>query len=318
MARKPSEYKSEIWVDWCPGCGNYGLISAVYRALAELKLEPSKTVIVSGIGCSGKTPHFVKVNGIHTLHGRAIPFAMGIKLANPKLTVIVHGGDGDLLGIGAGHFIALGRRNIDMVVIMHNNGVYGLTKGQASPTLARGLQPKSLAKPNIQDAVNPIALALASGYTFIARGYAMQTRHLKELIKAAITHRGSAFIDVLQPCVYYNNIYTVAFYKERIYRLDEDPQWNPKVEKIEEMEEKIAQAWLKSMEKKKIPIGIFYQNPHISIFEDRISERIPNYKITPPAKQLIAKGDGKPIITQEVFRKIFSKYIVKIKDGNKS
>jgi len=170
MVRKPSDYQSDIWNDWCPGCGDFGIVAAMYRAFSELDLPPEKTVIVSGIGCSGKTPHFVKVNGVHTLHGRAIPFATGIKLANPELTVIVNGGDGDLLGIGVGHFVALGRRNIDLTIILHNNTVYGLTKGQASPTLRRGLRPKALPKPNIQDAVNPISLALASGFTFVARG----------------------------------------------------------------------------------------------------------------------------------------------------
>lgn len=123
MAREPNIFKTDIWVDWCPGCGDFGILNGVYRALAELDLDPQKTVIVSGIGCSGKTPHFVNVNGVHTLHGRAIPFATGIKLSYPDLTVIVNGGDGDLLGIGAGHFVAVGRRNIDITIIMHNNGV---------------------------------------------------------------------------------------------------------------------------------------------------------------------------------------------------
>lgn len=310
MVRKPSEYQSDVWNDWCPGCGDFGIVAAMYRAFSELDLPPEKTVIVSGIGCSGKTPHFVNVNGVHTLHGRAIPFATGIKLANPDLTVIVNGGDGDLLGIGAGHFVALGRRNIDLTIILHDNTVYGLTKGQASPTLKRGLRPKSLPKPNIQDAVNPISLALASGFTFVARGYSMMTEHLKELIKKAIQHKGAALIDVLQPCVTYDNIHTVEYYKKRVYKL-EDTGWNPIVEKIEERDDKIIKAWIKSQEyDEKIPIGVFYQDPHTPTFEERIRQRIPSYYEMPPARQKI-ESEGKPIIDEEVFRKIFSYYIVK-------
>jgi len=309
MVRKPSDYQSDIWNDWCPGCGNFGIVAAMYRAFAELDLPPEKTVVVSGIGCSGKTPHFVKVNGVHTLHGRAIPFATGLKLANPELNVVVNGGDGDLLGIGAGHFVALGRRNIDLTIILHNNTVYGLTKGQASPTLKRGLRPKALPKPNIQDDVNPISLALASGFTFVARGYSMMTEHLKELIKRAIQHKGAALIDVLQPCVTYDNIHTVEYYKKRVYKL-EDAGWNPVVEKIEEKEEKIIKAWIKSQEyDDKIPIGVFYQDPFTPSFEERIKERIPSYLGTPPSRQKIDR-EGKTIIDDEAFKKIFSHYIV--------
>lgn len=314
MVHENWSYKTDVWVDWCPGCGDFGILNSVQRALSELDLDPTKTVVVSGIGCSGKTPHFINVNGVHTLHGRAIPFATGIKLANPELTVIVHGGDGDLLGIGAGHFVAIGRRNIDIVVIMHNNAVYGLTKGQASPTLGRGLQTKSLPKPNIQDSVNPIALAITSGFTFVARGYAMDVKHLKELIKRAIEHKGSAFIDVLQPCVTYNNLWTINYFRERIYKLDELPNWDPVVKSDEDVEKKIIAAMEKAMEwGDKIPIGVFYQNPLVPTFEERIGERIPTYLKNPPAKQPISNGDGKPIIDKNVFKKLFSENIIKVK-----
>ena len=189
-------------------CGDFGIMNALQMAFAELGLEPHRVVMVSGIGCSGKEPHNVKVNGVHTLHGRALPFAMGIKVANPKLEVLVIGGDGDGLGIGAGHFVNAGRRNLNLTYIIHNNGVYGLTKGQASPTLKRDLKTKSLPKPNINEAVNPIALAIISGYTFVARSYAYEVKHLKDTIKQAIQHRGLAFIDCLQPCPTYNDINT--------------------------------------------------------------------------------------------------------------
>lgn len=311
MARDMTLYKSPVWQDWCPGCGNFGIVAAVYKAFAELELEPSKTVVVSGIGCSGKTPHFIRVNGVHTLHGRAIPFATGIKIANPELTVVVHGGDGDLLGIGAGHFVALGRRNLDITVVMHDNKVYGLTKGQASPTLPRGLKTKALAKPNIQDAVNPVALALASGYTFVARAYAFESEHLKEILKKAIKHKGSAFIDVLQPCVTYNDVYTVEYYRKRLYKL-EDVGWDPTPNEASEeaVVSKLMKAFEKSMEwDAKIPIGVFYINPYVPTYEERICESNSAYKTNYPAKQLIER-DGKTIISTELFKKLFKDYIV--------
>jgi len=306
------EYKTSLWVDWCPGCGNFGILTAVVKAFEELGLDPSKTVIVSGIGCSGKIAHFVNVNGVHTLHGRAIPFAMGIKLANPELTVVVHGGDGDLLGIGAGHFVALGRRNLDIVVIMHNNGVYGLTKGQASPTLPLGVKTKALAKPNIQQAVNPILLALASGYTFVARGYAFEGTHLKNLIKMAIKHRGAAFIDVLQPCVTFNDVFTAEFYRKTIYKLDEDPSWDPVVRKPEEAREKLLNAIERSLEwGDRIPIGIFYVNEYVSTFEERLSKRLYRYPDTSPSNAVI-EMNGKPILSQQEFEEVFKDYIVNV------
>lgn len=315
MARSMLDYRSDYWVDWCPGCGNFGILASVYKAYAELDLDPTKTVLVSGIGCSGKIPRFVKVNGLYTLHGRAIPFATGIKLANPDLTVVVHGGDGDLMGIGAGHLVALGRRNLDIVVILHDNKVYGLTKGQASPTLPRGVQTKALAKPNIQEAVNPISLALASGYTFVARGYSFETEHLKELMKKAIEHEGAAFIDVLQICVTYNDIHTVDYYREKLYKLEEQEGWDPVVRSPAEDEmEKLSQAWLKSMEwGERIPLSVFYQNPYGKTFEERVAERIPIYRQSPPAKQKIADESGAPIIDSEKFKKLFKDMIVEVK-----
>ncbi len=315
MARRPEEYRTNLWIDWCPGCGNYGILTALTQALAELELEPKDVVLVSGIGCSAKTPHYVYANGFHTLHGRAIAFATGIKLANPKLTVIVHGGDGDLIGIGAGHFVALGRRNVDITVIMHNNQVYGLTKGQASPTLPRGIKTKALPKPNIQDMLNPVALAIAAGYTFVARSYAMDVRHLKEIIKKAIRHKGAAFIDVLQPCVTYNDVYTVQFYRKALYKLEDEPDWDPVVHDPSEEAEKKTRAFMRALEwGERIPIGIFYVNPHVPSFEERLAERLgKEYLENPPALQEIAKADGKPVVGTEELKKIFSAALVKVR-----
>ena len=316
MARRPSpmDYRSDVWNDWCPGCGNFGIVAAIYQALAETGADPKSTVIVSGIGCSGKTPHFVRVNGVHTLHGRAIPFATGIKLANPKLNVIVSGGDGDLLGIGAGHFVALGRRNLDIVVIMHDNQVYGLTKGQASPTLPRDVQTKALPKPNIQDSVNPVALAIASGYTFVARGYSAKVKHLKDLIKAAMEHRGAAFIDVLQPCVTYNDVYTYDYYDRRVYQLEEEG-WDPEVRDESGAAAKASEAFAKAFEwGDRIPIGVFYRNPFVPSFEERLTRRLPNYLKAPPAEQAIDRG-GAPVMDGAAFRRAFSEYIVEVAEG---
>ncbi len=316
MARDPNAYKTDVWVDWCPGCGDYGILTGLTRALSKLDLDPRKTVLVSGIGCSGKTPHFINVNGVHTLHGRAIPFATGIKIANPELTVVVSAGDGDLLGIGAGHFVAVGRRNVDITIIMHNNGVYGLTKGQAAPTLAREIKTKSLSKSNIQDAVNPIALALTSGFTFVARAYAMDPNHLSTIVERAIKHKGTAFIDVLQPCVTYNNIHTIHYYKNKIYKLEEQENWNPHVDNPDEreVEEKLINAMIKAFEwGNKIPIGIFYENPHVPTYEERISNRIPLYISYPPGKQEIRGENKAPIIDPRVFRDMFKEKIIKTK-----
>ncbi|BES82145.1 2-oxoacid:ferredoxin oxidoreductase subunit beta [Pyrodictium abyssi] len=320
MERSPTDYRTGLWVDWCPGCGNYGILAALTQALAELGLDPAKTVIVSGIGCSGKTPHYVRVNGVHTLHGRAIPFATGVKLANPELTVIVEGGDGDLLGIGAGHFVALGRRNVDMTVIMHDNQVYGLTKGQASPTLPYGVQTKGLAKPNIQGMLNPVLLALASGYTFVARALATDVKHLKQLIKQAVKHRGAAFIDVLQPCPTYNNVYTAQFYRKTVYRLDEDPDWDPVVRDPSQEHSKKMAAMAKAHEwEPRIPVGVFYHNPLVPSFEERLQSRLGNYLEEPPARQTIVSGsDGTPVVNTESLRRMLGAKVITVRRSKRA
>jgi 2-oxoglutarate ferredoxin oxidoreductase subunit beta len=301
MALKMSDFKTDVFVDWCPGCGNFGILTALQMALAELGLEPHRVVLVSGIGCSGKPPHFVKAYGVHTLHGRPLPFAQGIKIANPGLEVIAMGGDGDGLGIGAGHFVNAGRRNVDMTYLIHDNAVYGLTKGQASPTLRLGLRTKALPKPNINEAINPIALALISGYTFVARAYAYDTKHLKEIIKQAILHKGLAFVDILQPCPTYNDINTKEWYagedrvdpntgkpKPRLYKLEESG-YDPLVHDLQEDFQKKAVAIEKAQEwDDRIPIGIFYRSELTTTFQERISGRIPFYLSNPPAKQKIS------------------------------
>ncbi len=290
-------------------CGDFGILNAVQMALAEMTIDPSNTVIVSGIGCSGKVPHFVRTYGVHTLHGRSLPFATGIKLANPNLEVIAAGGDGDGMGIGAGHFVNSGRRNVDMAYIVFDNGVYGLTKGQASPTLKLGVKTKSLPKPNINQGINPILLALAAGYTFVARGYAYDVRHLKDLIRRAIQHKGFAFVDVLQPCPTYNDV-TTKEYWAGAGNLDIEGKVMPRTYKLEEggydgvvrtgsdeeVAQKIQQAVPKSFEfGDHTPLGVFYQNEYIPTYEERLAGRMPSYRSNPPALQEIAHEDGTPL-----------------------
>ncbi len=307
MALKLADYKTGVHNDWCPGCGDFGIVNAIQMALAEMNIQRDKAAIFSGIGCSGKTSHYINTYGVHTLHGRVLTFAQGAKLASPELTIVAVGGDGDGLGIGAGHFVAAGRRNVDMTYIIFDNGVYGLTKGQASPTLKLGEKTKSLPSPNTNYNVNPIGLAVASGFTFVARGYSYDVRHLKDLIVAAVKHKGLSFLDVLQPCPTYNDINTRDWYAgsdmadesikrhSRIYKL-EDSHYRPTVRYGDEAEvnEKLSQALIKSLEwDTKIPTGIFYQNEHISSYASRIQTKIHNYLENPPNKQVIDE-DGLP------------------------
>lgn len=305
MAHNQSEYRTNEYVDWCPGCGDFGILSALQMAMKELDLEPYNVVVVSGVGNASKTPHFIGVNGVHTLHGRVLPFAMGIKVANPGLEVVGVGGDGDGLGIGAGHFVNTGRRNIDMTYLLYNNGVYGLTKGQASPTLQRGLKTKSLPNPNINEAVNAVALAITSGYTFVARSYAFDVLHLKNIIKQSIRHKGLAFVECLQPCPTYNDIYTRDWYAGKDREIASTSQNNPRLYKLEDIgfdpvvhnEDEVFKKKMAGMEKAeewndRIPIGVFYQNELKPTFQERFAKRIPFYIENPPAKQKLKDENG--------------------------
>ena len=262
------DFRTEVHNNWCAGCGDFGILNSIQQALAELQVPPHQVAVISGIGCSGKTPHYINATGIHTLHGRALPAATGVKLANPSLTVIAVGGDGDGYGIGAGYFVNAGRRNIDMTYLVFNNEVYGLTKGQASPTLQRGERRRSMPAPAIQDGVNPLALAIASGYTFVGRGYALDPKRLSKLVVEAINHKGTSFIDILQTCPIYNDVHTKEWFSakteagQRLYWLD-DTDYNPTVQDHGDVEEVIAkkvQAIAKSYEfGSRIPLGVFYR-----------------------------------------------------------
>ncbi len=235
---------------WCPGCGNFGILMGFKRALVQLGLRRDQVVLVSGIGCHGKMVNYVNVNGFHGIHGRVLPLATGIKLANPNLTVVGFAGDADCYDEGWGHFAHAIRRNIDITLIVHNNMVLGLTTGQTTATSQRGFKTKSTPFGSISAMLNPVAHALVSGGSFVARGYSGDMMHLTGLIVEAIKHRGFAFLDVLQPCVTFNYLNTYNWYKERVYKLEEEGHDYTDRQKALE----------KSFEwKDQIPIGIFYK-----------------------------------------------------------
>ena len=205
---------------WCPGCGNFGILNALKKALVDLGLEPHEVLLVSGIGQAGKLPHYTRGNVLNVLHGRALPAAAGAKMANPELTVIAIGGDGDGYGEGGNHFLHAVRRNHNITYLVHNNQVYALTKGQASPTSDRGFVTKTTPQ-GAPAPLNSLAVAVAAGGTFVARGFAGDVDHLAGLIKRGIQHRGFSLIDILQPCVSFNHRNTHAWYRERVYKLEE-------------------------------------------------------------------------------------------------
>ncbi len=259
MAAEVTVYKSDVKPTWCPGCGDFGVLNAFLKAVTELDLDPKSLVVVSGIGCSSNLPHFVKGYGFHGIHGRIIPVATGIRLANPELTVVGAGGDGDGYGIGMGHFVHAMRRNIDITYIVMNNEIYGLTTGQASPTSEKGMVTKSTPEGVIEWPVNPIATALSSGATYVSRGFSGDPNHLAELIKGGIQHKGFSLVDVFSPCVTYNKHNTYGWFRERVYKL-EDEDYDPS---------DLAIAYVKAHEwGERIPIGLFYRTEGKPTYEE--------------------------------------------------
>jgi len=261
---KPQDYAVNRPPIWCPGCGDYGILEALRRALAELSVPNHEVVVVSGIGCSSQLPHFMKTYGIHGIHGRAVAIATGVKLANPKLKVVVVGGDGDGYGIGLNHMIHAARRNVGLTYIVSNNQVYGLTTGQMSPTTLKGVKTKTTPFGAIDEPVNPLALALAAGATFVARGFSGDVAYLTTLIKKALTHRGFALVDVLSPCVTFNKINTYDWFRARVYKLEEvghDPSNYYEAYKR-------ALEWPTLDPYGKIPIGVFYATEDKPTYEE--------------------------------------------------
>ena len=251
---------------WCPGCGNFAILMTVKQALAELGVKREEAVAVSGIGCHGKICDYLNINGIHTIHGRVLPVATAIKLANERLTVMGFAGDGDAFNIGIGHFPHATRRNINITYVIHDNMIYGLTTGQTSPTSKQGFVTKTSPRGAWSIAINPLSQALASHASFVSRVFAGEPKQMKEVLMKAIQHEGFALVDVLQPCVSFNKVNTYEFYRDRVYKLEDEnhdtSDWKAAYEKAEEWGERI-------------PIGVFYS-------EDR-----PVYKNNFP---VLAKG----------------------------
>ena len=244
---------------WCPGCGNFGILEALNRALVDMEIEPHQVLLVSGIGQAGKLPHYTRGNVFNSLHGRPVPPAIGAKIANSELIVIAVSGDGDAYGEGGNHFLHAARRNNDITYLVHNNQVYGLTKGQASPTSDIGFITKTTPYGAVRP-VNPIALAIISGASFVGRSFAVDIDHLSNVIKKGITHRGFALIDVLQPCISFNHKNTFRWYRERVYKL-EDERYDPSNRKA---------AMEKALEwGERIPIGIIYEE-NLPVYEDQL------------------------------------------------
>lgn len=243
----PKDYKSEVKPTWCPGCGDFGVLNAAYRGLAGLKLAPDETVVVSGIGCSSRFPHFMKTFGFHTVHGRALPVAQGLKMARPDLTVVAVGGDGDFFSIGAGHLLHAALRNIDITVIVMDNEIYGLTKGQTSPTSPQGHVTKSTPYGLLASQFNPLATVLTLNVSFVARGYSAKPKELAALIEKGIQHKGFSFIHVLSPCPTFYHTFDA---------------WDASVTQIPAEHDitNRTQAMALAMETKKQYIGLLYED----------------------------------------------------------
>ena len=252
------KYQGEVPA-WCPGCGNFAIMRAFKEALAELAIEPENLCVVSGIGQAGKFPHYIRCNTFNGLHGRSLPVATGVKLANHAMPVIAVGGDGDMYGEGGNHLLHAIRRNIGIKLFVHDNQIYGLTKGQASPTSMEGMVTKNQPFGVLSGQFNPMAVAVALDCSFVARGYAGDHDHLKGLIKEAMGHKGFSLVDILQPCVTFNKVNTYEWYSKRVYPVG--PEHDP---------ESRTAAFAKALEwGDRIPVGVIYRNNRQS-FEERV------------------------------------------------
>jgi 2-oxoglutarate ferredoxin oxidoreductase subunit beta len=251
-------FEGPVHPDWCPGCGDFGVLKALKEAAVELQIHPHELMVVSGIGCSSNLPGFINAYGAHTLHGRAVPIATGVKLANTDLNVVITGGDGDGYGLGLGHFVHAMRRNLDLTYIVMDNHIYGLTTGQTSPTSTLDHKTKTTPRGNPELPINPLALAIVSGATYVARGFSGNPKQLSGLIADAIAHRGFSLVDVFSPCVTWNKVNTYAWFRERLYDANEEDH-NP---------EDLNAAMAKAMEwGERIPTGLIYKTER-PIYED--------------------------------------------------
>ncbi|BBJ28046.1 2-oxoglutarate oxidoreductase subunit KorB [Athalassotoga saccharophila] len=267
-----------IDIAWCPGCGDYGILNAVKQTMAELEIPPERFVIVSGIGQAAKLPHYMKSNFFNGLHGRAIPPATAIKITNPDLVVIAESGDGDIYGEGGNHFLHAMRRNPDITVIVHDNMVYGLTKGQASPTSREGFKTPVQVEGVILKPFNPIAVAIANGASFVARASITDIPGTVKILKAAIQHKGFSLVDLFQPCVTFNKLNTYQWFKDNTYYLEDSYDPHNKVE-----------AFKRALEEDKLPLGIFYVEERKTFEENNMAyeeDKTPLYKRNVDLKKL--------------------------------
>ena len=266
----PQAYKTEEHPIWCPGCGDFGVLDSLYKSLSGLKVNPKDLVVVSGIGCSGRTPGFIRSYGFHSLHGRVLPVSLGVKLANPALCVIGVGGDGDGFAIGGGHIPHAARRNIDMAYLIMDNATYGLTKGQYSPTSPTGYVAGSTPYGNIEQPLNPLAMLIAYGATFVGQGYSGKPRELADLITKAIEHKGFAFMNVISPCITFNNTYKVI------------PMKLAEVPKDHDVTDR-AKAFALALETEHVQLGIFYQT-QLPTFEEGVAQVIKKAQAASPPR----------------------------------
>ncbi|PWW06476.1 2-oxoglutarate ferredoxin oxidoreductase subunit beta [Paenibacillus cellulosilyticus] len=255
------DFRNNIKPNWCPGCGDFSIQAAIQRAAANVGLEPEDLAVISGIGCSGRISGYINAYGLHGIHGRALPIAQGVKLANRELTVIASGGDGDGFAIGMGHTVHAIRRNLDITYIVMDNQIYGLTKGQTSPRSAEGFKTKSTPEGSIETTLSPLEIALSAGATFVAQSFSSDLKQLTALIEQGIAHKGFSFINVFSPCVTFNKVNTYDWFKENIVNLAEFPEYDPT--------SRIG-AMTKIMETGGLLTGLIYQNKERKSYEDMI------------------------------------------------
>jgi 2-oxoglutarate ferredoxin oxidoreductase subunit beta len=282
------DFRNNVKPNWCPGCGDFSVQASIQRAAANVGLEPENLAIVSGIGCSGRISGYIHAYGFHGIHGRALPIAQGLKLANRELTVIASGGDGDGFAIGMGHTVHAMRRNIDITYIVMDNQIYGLTKGQTSPRSAVGFKTKSTPEGSIESTLNPIEIALTSGATFVAQSFSSNLKQLTWLIEEAIKHKGFSFINVFSPCVTFNKVNTYDWFKENVIDLEQYPDYDPS--------DRIA-AMTKFAESNGMLTGLIYQDKTKKSYDDLI----PGFKEEPLAHQDL-------MITEEQFENLVAEF----------
>jgi 2-oxoglutarate ferredoxin oxidoreductase subunit beta len=255
------EFRNNVKPNWCPGCGDFSVQAAIQRAAANVGLEPEELAVISGIGCSGRISGYINAYGLHGIHGRALPIAQGVKLANRELTVIASGGDGDGFAIGMGHTVHAIRRNLDVTYIVMDNQIYGLTKGQTSPRSAEGFKTKSTPEGSIETTLSPLEISLSAGATFVAQSFSSDLKQLTNLIEEGLKHKGFSLINVFSPCVTFNKVNTYDWFKENIVNLEQFPDYDPS--------NRIA-AMTKIMETNGMVTGLIYQNKVRKAYDELI------------------------------------------------